>query len=212
MVKSEYISGVMQRMNELGWSDSFTESFMNSDATNVERQIDASYCDAWRKALQSLPRNYFNQQSFKDSALHYDKSRGTGFVVLPSDYYVLSFFKMKGWKQGCYTAIEEDDAVSVIQSNDYVRGNICRPVCTVSESPLYGKILNYYSLPKGRSHETEAALYIPLIRKVVDDTSDLGLDERLYAPLQWINAGLVFTVLEKPDLAKAAGEKALEML
>lgn len=204
----------MRRMNELGWDDTFQGAFAGSDTTKVERQVEALFRDAWRAAVNLLPRNYFSSKSFKNSNLISDVSTGSGFVVIPNNFYVLLLFKMKGWKKPCFTAIEDNDAISAVQSNDFVRGNFCRPACTISENLKYGRILNYYSLPKGNKHVIEEALYIPLIDNIVNlnDNTDLNLDERLYEPLQWINAGLVFSVFEKADIAKVANEKALEII
>jgi hypothetical protein len=211
MTKGEYVKGVMRRINELGWDDSFPGAFAGSDTSKVERQVEALFRDAWRKGVGLLPRTYFSQRSFTDSVLVEDVSAGTGFVVLPADYYALSLFRMRGWKRGCFSAVEEDDAVSAIQSNEFVRGNFCRPVCTVSERPRYGRVLNYYSLPKGEAHRVEEALYVPLVERIEswEDDRELGLDERLYGPLQWLNAGVVFAVFEKGEMDKVCEEKAL---
>jgi hypothetical protein len=213
MNKAEYIDGVMRRMNELGISEPFPVVFIGSNTTKVERHVEMSFRDAWRKAVNMLPRNYFRRESFLGCVSDYDVSTGTGFVVLPADYYVLSAFKMKGWKRCCYGALEESDSVASIQSNEYVRGNFCRPVCVVSTHGTYGRVLRYYSLPKGIDHVIEEALYVPLTvgLDVLGSGEDLGLDERLYDPLGWIHAGLVFSIFEKSDIAKTADEKAMEV-
>ena len=206
MTKGEYTKSVMQRMNELGWDDSFAGVFAGGDTTKVERHVVASFADAWRDAVGLLPRGYFNQASFVDAILIGDVSQGTGFVVLPEDFYILSSFRMKGWRRACFTAIEETDAIAAIQSNEFVRGNPYRPVCTLFEHPQHGRIMKYYSLRKGFGHIIEGASYIPLHGGIagLGDNDDLGLDERLYDPLAWLNAGVVFDVFEKFDAAKVA--------
>ena len=203
----------MQRMNELGWDDAYGDAFIGGDTVKVVRQVEAMFRDAWRKAVTMLPRSYFRLSSFKDSMLTGDVHSGTGFVVIPDDFYVLLLFKMKGWQRPCFVAVEEDEAVSAIQSNEFVRGNFCHPVCTLSERTGYGRVLNYYSLRRGENHAVEEALYIPMVGGIdgLEAERDLGLDERLYGALEWINAGLVFSVFEKPDMAKVADEKAKEV-
>ena len=206
MTKREYVSSVMRRMNELGWDDSYSGAFFGGDSTKVERQVVACFCDAWRKGVDALPLSYFNSVSFEDAELFSDVSQGTGFVVLPSDFYILSSFRMRGWKRDCFAAVEETDAIAAIQSNDFVRGNVYRPVCTLFVHPRYGSIMKYYSVHKGSRHFVESALYVPLHGGIagLGDSDDLGLDERLYGPLAWLNAGVVFSVFEKEEMAKAA--------
>ena len=213
MTKSEYLLGVMQRMNELGWDDSLSGMFLGSDTTKVERQIEATFRDAWRKAVGAFSKSYFNQKSFVSSLLHGDVSTGAGFVVLPLDFYLLVRFGMKGWKKDCYIALEMDDVIGAIQANEYVRGNYLRPACTLDNDPKYGQVLRYYSLPKGDEHIVETALYIPLVSRIegLSDNDDLLLNEELYEPLQWLNAGMVFAVFEKSDAAKMAEERAVSI-
>jgi hypothetical protein len=119
---------------------------------------------------------------------------------------------MKGWKKGCFDAVDENDASAIVQSNDYVRGNLCRPMCVTSDDSTYGRVLKYYSLPKGKNHVIEEALYIKEVENLdgVSNDVEMGLKYRLYEPLQWIHAGIVFAILEKPELAKACDEKAGE--
>ena len=215
MTKGEYVKSVMRRMNELGWDDSFTGAFVGSDTTKVERHVEASFVDAWRMGVGVLPRHYFTRlsasgervmSSFKDAELTGDVSQGTGFVVLPDDFYILSSFRMRGWKRDCFEAIPETDAIAAVQSNDFVRGNPYRPVCTLFVHPRYGNIMKYYSVHKGSVHFVESALYVPLHGGIAGsgDSDDLELDERLYGPLAWLNAGFVFSVFEKEEMAKMA--------
>ena len=214
MTKGVYLNGVMQRMNELGWDDSLADMFLGGDSTKVERHVEATFRDAWRKAAGVLPIHFFNRVSFKRSRSVVDASRGTGFVVLPLDFYALALFKMKGWRRACYAYVEENDAVASIQSNEFVRGNFCRPVCTVSVDPTHGRVLKYYSLPPGMEHVIESALYVPLVGEIsgLPANADLKLLDVLYDPLMWINAGLVFSVFEKADAAKAADARVLEIV
>jgi len=218
MRKEAYIDGVMRRMNELGWDDSLTGMFLGGDTTKVERHVERLFRDAWRGAVALLPRHFFNQGSFKGAQVVFDVSDGTGFVTLPEDFYVLVSFKMEGWKRSCYSAVEEDDLIGSVQSNGFVRGNFCRPVCTLSERVVVStngshqeRVLRYYSLPKGVSHYVEEAVYIPLVGAIdgLSDDAELGLREQLYEPLQWLHAGMVFSVFEKGEQAKVAESWAL---
>jgi hypothetical protein len=214
MVKGEYVSGVMKRLNELGWDESFAGAFAGSDTTKVERMVEAVFRDAWRKGVALLPKDYFASESFADRTLVFDVAAGTGFVVLPDDFYLLKVFALKGWRKGCFVAVEENDAVAAVQSNGFVRGNFVRPVCTLSERPGYGRVLNYYSLPPGKRHVIESALYIPFVDGIegADDEKELDFDERLYEPLQWLNAGVTLAVFEKGEISKVCEGKALGLV
>ena len=221
MTKREYITGVMRRMNELGWDDSLPDMFLGGDTTKVEKHVEYLFRDSWRDAVGLLPWHFFNQASFKDSTHVCDVSVGTGFVVLPTDFYMFVSFKMDGWKKSCYSAVVEDDSVARVQSNSAVRGNFCRPVCTLSERVVYTnsglrqeRVLNYYSLPCGVPHHIEVATYIPFVGTIdlLADNADLGLNELLYEPLQWINAGKVFSVFEKKDIAETAVKEAMKLV
>jgi hypothetical protein len=214
MVKGDYVSGVMKRLNELGWDDGVAGAFAGSDTTEVGRCVEAVFRDAWRKGVALLPKDYFDSVSFADGGHVFDVAAGTGFVVLPGDFYLLRLFALKGWRKGCFVAVEENDAVAAVQSNGFVRGNFVRPVCTLSERAGYGRVLNYYSLPPGKGHVIESALYIPLVDGIegVDDDEVLGFDERLYGPLQWLNAGLVFSLFEKEEMAKVCEGRAVSLI
>lgn len=204
----------MSRLNELGWDEIFVDTFAGSDTTKVERYIESFYVDSWRHCINILPKHYFNTLSFKSSTHKYSISDGTGFIVLPLDYYDLFSFKMQGWKKNVYATVIENDPVSSIQSNDYVRGNFCRPVCTVSIDTRYGRIMKYYSVEKGKPHHIIDAQYIPIVKDIreLNDIDDLGLHVRVYEPMEWINAKMVLTAFEKFDMAKEVDRVLSEII
>ena len=213
MNRAEYIDGVMGRLNELSWDDSSAGMFLGGDTSKVERHVEASFMDAWRRGVALLPRHYFNQASFVYAPLYPDIPMGTGIVELPLDFYVLASFRMEGWRKAVFMAVEENDAVEAVQSNEFVRGNVSRPVCTLAVEappgpPVRGvrRVLKYYSLPCGAEHVISEALYIALVGSL--DSAVSSLDERLIAPLQWLNASVALQVVEKIELSKVAEERA----
>jgi hypothetical protein len=203
----------MVRLNESGWDESqFSEEFTDG-STRIERLIENTFEDSYRKCLNLFPHRYFQVKDFSSAQHEYDVSRGTGSVSLPSDFLLLYEFKMKGWLKSSYEAKEETEVESLIQSNDYVRGNMSRPKCTLKLFAGEGK-LNYYSLRKGFKHVVETALYIPKptdIRRI-GDTDELNEQELLLVLVMWINASIVLTVLGKPDMAKMAEAKGMEII
>ena len=214
MRKDAYIDGVMARMNELGWDDSLSGMFLGGDTSKVERHIALTYVDAWRRSVGMFPLSYYHHASFLGGRHEYDKSVGTGYVVVPSDYYGLSEFRMRGWRRSCYAAIDENNNVLSVQSNEYVRGNYVRPVCTLGIHPLYGKVINYYSIPKGDEHVVTRAMYVPLVKSLeslsnADDIiKELRATVLLVEPLMWVHTGIVFSEFEKFDAAKIAFDMA----
>lgn len=224
MKKEEYIQGVMQKMNELGWADEFVETFAGSDTTNIEANVERSYMSAWRKGVFLLPKRYFRQASLKEQGRHYySLPDGTGCVALPEDFYALSSFRMHGWQKAVYNAVDETDDVAQVQANEFIRGNYELPVCTLSSyAPLYAgmppegndRMMRYYSLPKGFPHRIEFGFYVPLTRGItgLDWDERIGEKSELYEPLEWIHAGVVFSILGRADQAKGCDGKALEVV
>lgn len=219
-MKAEFIKRVMQIMNELGWNDTQSDAFVGSDTTKVMGHIEYVFVDAWRKAVNIFPKTYFTIRDFSEQKLHFEISQGTGYVILPSDFYRLSSFKIKGWQTTVETLIDNNDPLAKVQANEYTRGNICRPVCVLNMKavkvregdaivPTPKQVIEYYSLPKVIKHEIAEALYIPLIEPLSDNTQ---LKEKLYIPLAYLCASMVFEIFEKPEIAKTLEGQAMSII
>lgn len=132
MTKQQYIQRVLLIMNEAGLFDGQGNMFNGADTAQVDRYIEGSYVDAWRRCAGVLPKSWFRNESFKHYPLISSLTEGTGHVVLPSDFYLLNSFKMKGWKKAVYEASVENERTAAIQANEYTRGSQIRPACTTS--------------------------------------------------------------------------------
>lgn len=218
-MKAEFIKRVMQIMNELGWNDTQSDAFVGSDTTKVMGHIEAVFVDAWRKAVNLLPKTYFTIKDFSEQKMVPDIPLGTGYVVLPNDFYALYFFKMFGWQVAAEILIESSDPVARIQANEYTRGNIVRPVCVKSSRGIKERIndeiisvpkdvLEYYSVPIGSEQKIENALYIPLIEPLSDKTK---INEKLFIPLAYLCASMVFYIFEKAEIAQQLEKIATEI-
>lgn len=218
-MKAEFIQRVMQIMNELGWDNTESNAFIGSDTTKIEGHIEAVIVDAWRKAIDILPKAYFSIKNFSDQKFVPDTATGTGYIVLPDDFYMLSSFQLNGWQKEVVTLFENSDSIASIQANEYTRGNICRPVCIKNKRSIqrpnvtptiydFKDTLDYYSLPKGRSHTIIKALYIPLIQPLSDETN---VQDKLFTPLAYLAASMVFYIFEKAEIAKVLESKASEI-
>lgn len=223
MTKEQFIKRVLLIMNETGLYDVNGNSFLGADTAQVDRHIEGSYVDAWRRCIKVMPRLWFKNATFKTATLQADLEHGIGFVVLPDDFYLLSRFKMKGWKKPVLEAAIENERVASIQTNEYTRGSQIRPVCTISdqliedndaETSAVKHVLNYYSLKCGLvKHEVEEAIYIPVCKplKEIDTDEELELNDQLIEPLAYLVASTVFTQFEKYDISKSLEQRAVEM-
>lgn len=145
MKKSEFINRVILTMNEAGTAEVQNIFTVGADSTQVDRYIEGSFVDAWRRCAGALPRSWFKNQSFKDYPIIPDLVNGIGSVVMPSDFYLLTSFKMKGWQKPVFESFIENDRTSSIQSNEYARGSSIRPAITLSnkvvkQTDLYNKV------------------------------------------------------------------------
>lgn len=218
VTKEDFIKRVLLIMNEAGLFDKDGNSLIGADSTQVDRYIEGSFVDAWRRCVKVMPRFWFKNQSFKTSRLVADKNGGMGYIVLPEDFYLLTSYKMKGWRKPVYEAAVENEKTASIQSNEYTRGSEIRPVCTISNRFLEGEdvvrqVLNYYSLSKGVKHEIEEAVYVPVVKPISGYSldEDLELSDQVVEPLAYLSASTVFTMFEKYDIAKALELRAVEM-
>lgn len=211
-MKADFIARVMQIMNELGWDDSGLDAFIGSDKTKVTEHIESVFVDSWRKAVNIFPSTYFEVRDFSSSGHVWDLDTGLGYVLLPGDFYALCSFKMVRWQKAVETLLDGSDFLASVQANEYTRGNEVRPVCVRGTKRLGSAIvpvLEYYSLLRGEEHKIEEALYIPLIAPLGETTT---LNEKLFTPLAYLCASQVFSIFEKPEVAKVLEAKAIEMI
>ncbi|GHT25503.1 hypothetical protein AGMMS4957_20410 [Bacteroidia bacterium] len=134
---------------------------------------------------------------------------GSGYITLPADYFRLKRFKMFGWERPVMTTIDENSPEYSLQSNEYLRGGVSRPVCAVRKYGGNVNRLEYYSLPKFfEEHVVEEFIYIPKPNISVLSTS-FALDTRLELPLVYVCASLVYKVYEKQEQADVMMQTAL---
>jgi hypothetical protein len=131
MTKAEFINRVLLIMNEAGLYDNQGAQFIGADSAQVDRYIEGSYVDAWRRCAQVMPKAWFKNESFKMYPKVSDLPDGTGFVILPSDFYLMNTFKMTGWRKSALDAYIDNEKVESIQSNEYTRGSQIRPVVVI---------------------------------------------------------------------------------
>lgn len=217
MTKQEFINRVMLIMNEADMADSKGQLIMGADNAQVDRYIENSYVDAWRRCVKVMPREWFENKSFKDSDSVPDLEEGVGYIELPKDFYMLTSLKMKGWVKSVFSASVENERNSNIQSNEYTRGSTLRPVAILGTEEVGNSmkpVLKYYSLKKGLTeHTIEKAIYLPVAKplKDIEMDTDLNLSDQVIEPLAYLLGSSVYTMFEKYDIAKALEIRAAEM-
>jgi len=224
VIAKDFIARVMHLLNESDWNENVQDVFLGSDTAKVETHIRESFKDAWRKALSLFPHSLFMPLSFGSAEFTYSTSTGIGSVTLPNDYFTLSSFKFNLWQKPAFDVAYEGSLLASIQANEYVRGNVCRPVLVYKSVAsndggelTRSAIMLYYSLPKGLEKadiSIETALYIPALEslpaEVDTDARHIPVDSKLTEPLAYLTAALVALIFEKPNLAVAFEAKAVE--
>ena len=134
MTKTDFINRVLLIMNEAGMTDVQGNSFLGADAANIDRYIEGSYENGWRilAATPSTPKAWLTNKEFISYPIVANLAKGTGYIPLPKDFYLLTALKMKGWQKPISEVAVETELVSAIQSNPYTQGSIIRPVGTTT--------------------------------------------------------------------------------
>ena len=190
MTKKEYIDRVLLIMNEANMSDTRSRLMLiGADTTQIDKQVERTYVDAWRRCVKVMPKTWFENKSFKNRAHVSKLEQGTGYVELPEDFYLLNIFKMEGWQKSVQEAIPNNEHVDAIQNNEYTRGSQIRPVGVIDVDEINNemkRVLRYYSLPKGLSeHTVEKAIYVPIPSSIEgkEDGYDLKISAQVLEPL-----------------------------
>ena len=217
MDKQTFIARVKQIMNETSTND-FGSVFLGSDTTRIEDQITSCYLDAWKYCADRLPRWWFNNATFNDATIVADLVHGTGLVVIPDDYYLLTSFKMKGWQKSVMEFAPATSFNYSVQNNIFTRGNVIRPF-VILDTAMVGteqkKIARYYSLPFPiDAHEIEEAMYLPTPTDIdtLADTDTLDFNDKAQEAVCYDCAKEVFVRLGNNDNAKAIEEAMKEII
>ncbi|MDR0872829.1 MAG: hypothetical protein LBN27_05095 [Prevotellaceae bacterium] len=237
MTKQDFIQRVLTILNE---ADNVIDgaTLIGADMVKIDLYVENLYPAAWRRAVNVLPRHFFKSYSFAGQPHVQNKPQGTGYVVLPDDFLVLTSFKMRGWDSACLVLQPETPAINSRQANEYTRGTWKRPVCVrrvIVDSTSLTKpkdVLFYYSMWRTDSltdhgsdsltdhgstsltdhiYEIETALYIKNVKALTETGGTVDIDERLIEPLAYLTASTVLTSMEKYDLAKMLDQKFTEI-
>lgn len=217
MTREDFINEVKQIMNDADLYNQNDVEFIGADTMQVDYHIGKVYTDAWRYCFNKIdeagnymiPREYFKIKDFSTSNLVQNIALGIGYIILPEDYYALYSYRMKGWSVPVKGAITQDDDLYYLQSNEFTRGSYIRPIAVDTIKPFKKRVngeviidtkrvLEYYSLPKGRKQEVSEALYIPCVKELSDTIDE---NKKLIRPLAYICASMIYSIQEKVEFA-----------
>jgi hypothetical protein len=130
---------------------------------------------------------------------------GSGYVVLPSDFLRLAYFKMTEWTRPVINPISEEHPDFVNQHNLYTRGKPAKPVCVIRwDDTEEAMIMEYYSIVT--EHTIERAAYIP--KRLAEELQDNLID-----PYTWLVCAKVFQVYSTDEGAeKKARERVSDWI
>ena len=197
-------------MNEAVSFDINAQSFIGSDNVQVSRLIQSSYMDAWKVIAEMVPKTWLglNLMPITSTTFFPDSVHGTGFVIIPDDFFKLFKFTVDGWLNSAYDAYYDSDPIAKYQKNIYTRGSVTRPVCIITDKIVNGSLtkgMDYYSLPPTTiTHTIKEAIYIPVTTDIqmLNDNSNLPIDDKLVQPMVYELASMVYNEMEKKDTAK----------
>lgn len=198
MERQQIIAKVKLRIDEFG---PFEEGEVFGSA-----QIESLLNDAANRFLLAIPANLPTPYCFAE----YSTSGGdsiplddnTGYLILPSTFLKLVYFKMDSWERAVTEAISVSDPRYALQRNEYTRGNISKPVCVYRYKTRVGKILEYYSVPDNEHYVEEALCLV--------ETLPEHLDDFLIDPFTWFTAYLLLDSRGEFDSAKACLQKMMD--
>lgn len=205
-------------MNEAESADVSSTSFIGANSANIERYIEGSYVAAWQILSTVVPKSWLQNKSFHTSSVVANLPQGKGYVILPTDFYMLHSFKMVGWQKDVKDAPIETDAINMVQNNPYTQGSLVRPVATIGSEVInnnVGKVLNYYTVQKGLpTHVIEKAIYVPSPTPLtgISPSTAIEIDDRLIEPIAYICAACVFNIFQKTSLASSMTEMGMLMI
>ncbi len=200
MTRQELINEVKCRVDELSASDDRVVPFSIFNEKPVDTFIDNFLDECAREVLTDAPVHHLEGSSLYVSTV--DNHDGSGYVMLPSNCIRVLEFKMKEWKRAVTVFAESGSAVALMQSNVYLRGGVCKPVCVLGHRSGY-RVVEYYSVKK--SHEVDRFVVVR-----VCPAEDVRVD--LQPALTWFCASKVLQVFGRSDLASAAYERGKHLL
>lgn len=156
--------------------------YIQSDTDNMDLDeiIRSKIVDAVRAVSMSAPLHLLDAEPMIiPDAAQYSQTDGSGYVVLPPDFFRLILFKMRSWRVPVYVAVDDTSDVANQQKSLFTRGTPLRPICVLSRDIAGNRTLEYYSVGytnngeyNRRDHRLERALYLRYPEIVVENEEE----------------------------------------
>lgn len=201
MTRQELINEVKTKVDELSAPDDKVIPFDIVNDKPIDTFIDGLLDECAKEVLLIAPPNRLNGVT-SEGAVIYSGDDGSGFVLLPDDCLRVLEFKMSEWKRSVTDFAQEGSDVALKQSNPFLRGGVCKPVCVLSHRDV-GRGFEYYSVKK--KHEIDRLIIVK-----VTPAEDISF--RLQSVVTWWCASRVLQIVGKANVATMAYERGKNML
>ena len=138
-----------------------------------------------------------------------DNGDGSGSVLLPSDFVNLLEMRLDGWERPCTVLAPSGSPIALAQGNIYTRGGCSKPVCVDAVNSAGARVVEYYSLPKGKSPVVKNFVYEALYEPQAGLSCNDG--NPLVCAVAYQCAGLLYNVFERANAAASFMALALSM-
>lgn len=186
MSRDEIINMVMIRMDEV---TPFEEGAM------VTSPLIASLLqEAANNIVLTFPSHLFTpllQAPGLYEPVLFVKEDGSGSIRIWEEFLKFVSLRIIGWERPVTTLSSTSDPIYSLQSDPYLRGNPSRPLAFKTSIKGH-KSIEYFSLPKGVTHELDHFQWIA--EKKPEDIPD-----KLLSALAWETAKLAFMALQDPN-------------
>lgn len=207
------INGVKIRIDEMmpeGEGAQFDLDGITNVTDPLDLAINALIDEAATTMLLRANIDKINGTLLDASLVTSDPDDGTGYILLPTDYLRFQSFKLTLWEREVTWQhfFPTTDERYKKQSISFLRGGKAKPVCVLMSARVdgvYKKIIKYFSLDVGDTHELEKFVYVP-----VTLAEDIQTD--LIEPMLWICASKVLQIMGYPVESDRAMIRAVELL
>lgn len=200
MTRQELINMVKTKVDELSPLDDIIVGVSSINDKPIDSFADSLLDESAKELMMNVPLWRLGGTSLFLEVI--PNKDGSGYVYLPEDFLRLIAFKMKEWERPVTDVVEEGSPLGKMQSNKYLRGGICKPICVIGHLSGF-RILKYYSV--NRNHELDNFTYAKIL-----PAEDVPVD--LQDILTWWCASRILQIVGKSDLSKIAYERGLSIL
>ncbi len=204
MERVELINRVRRKIDEVSAADTPVQSVTIVDENAVDTIIDSLLDESAREVLLKAPVQRLTISSSTPSAVKNANDTTTGTIQVPEDFLRLVSFKMGDWQRSVTSLAVKGDAISMRQSNKYIRGGIAKPVGVIAKNNQ-GIVIEYYSTLQ-ENHTVTEFLYIK------EDVAENITGTQMIDALTWICAGKVLSVFGNLPQAQNAYDNAQSLM